>query len=99
MFHMKHGSAPDTYLCYLAPLFKNAYLCNEFVYTEKQGVAEMETDRNILTDEKWSAIIRNDASYDGVFYYAIEEQDNKDRCQEHFHVSCETFRQDGGGLI
>lgn len=27
----------------------------------------METDRNILTDEKWSAIIRNDASYDGGF--------------------------------
>ncbi|AFJ64314.1 Methylphosphotriester-DNA alkyltransferase [Bacillus velezensis YAU B9601-Y2] len=35
-------------------------------------MAEMETDRNILTDEKWSAIIRNDASYDGVFYYAVK---------------------------
>ncbi len=32
----------------------------------------METDRNILTDEKWSAIIHNDASYDGAFYYAVK---------------------------
>ena len=40
----------------------------------KTGVAEMETDRNILTDEKWSAIIRNDASYDGVFYYAVKRR-------------------------
>ena len=34
----------------------------------------METDRNILSDEKWSAIIHNDASYDGAFYYAVKRQ-------------------------
>ncbi|PIK32442.1 AraC family transcriptional regulator [Bacillus siamensis] len=32
----------------------------------------METERNILTDEKWNAIIHNDVSYDGVFYYAVK---------------------------
>ncbi|OCB95926.1 Bifunctional transcriptional activator/DNA repair enzyme AdaA [Bacillus amyloliquefaciens] len=32
----------------------------------------METERNILTDEKWNAIIHNDASYDGTFYYAVK---------------------------
>ncbi|UZD74171.1 bifunctional transcriptional activator/DNA repair enzyme AdaA [Bacillus siamensis] len=32
----------------------------------------METERNILTDEKWNAIIHNDVSYDAVFYYAVK---------------------------
>ncbi len=43
---------------------------NLFILKNRGG--EMETGRNILTDEKWSAIIRNDASYDGAFYYAVK---------------------------
>lgn len=34
----------------------------------------MKTERNILTDEKWNAIIHNDASYDGTFYYAVKRR-------------------------
>ncbi|MCH1625248.1 bifunctional transcriptional activator/DNA repair enzyme AdaA [Ferdinandcohnia quinoae] len=32
----------------------------------------METDRTLMTDEKWEAIISNDASYNGEFFYAVK---------------------------
>ncbi|MBY8912083.1 bifunctional transcriptional activator/DNA repair enzyme AdaA [Bacillus sp. YC2] len=32
----------------------------------------MGTERHVLTEEKWNAIIHNDSSYDGTFFYAVK---------------------------
>jgi len=39
---------------------------------EQARAATFNTAMNSLTDEKWRAIISNDASYDGQFFYAVK---------------------------
>ncbi|KXZ23513.1 AraC family transcriptional regulator [Bacillus nakamurai] len=38
----------------------------------KEEVIQMESERLVLTEEKWDAIVHNDSSYDGTFYYAVK---------------------------
>lgn len=44
---------------------------NDELHEQNLNKAEVDSSKDVITDEKWKAIVENDASYDDQFFYAV----------------------------